>query len=104
MTVGTDRTATMFRDAVQNPSQTEVIIEQSKFKALQGLWSIRNDFDRSPDEAFDFFLGGILGSAMMLAKLEFEEQERINSRCAYYEAEFAFLDDDGNLIDPPAEG
>ena len=94
----------MFRDAVQNPSSTEVIIEQSKFKTLQGLWSIRNDFDRSPDEAFDFFLGGILGMAMMLEKVAYEEQERINSANAYYAEEFAFLDDDGNLIDPPAEG
>ena len=41
---------------------------------------------------------------MMLAKLEFEEQERINCRNAYYAEEFAFLDDDGNLIDPPVEG
>ena len=48
-------------------------------------------------------VGGILGSAMMLAKLEFEEQERINSRYAYYEVEFAFLDDDGNLVGPPHE-
>ena len=104
MPTGTDSTATMFRDAVQNPSATEVIIEQSKFKTLQGLWSIRSDFDRDPKEAFDFFLGGILGMAMMLEKLAYEEQERINSANAYYAEEFAFLDDDGNLIDPPAEG
>ena len=56
----------------KNPSQTEVITEQLKFKMLQGLWSIRSDFDRSLDEAFDFFLGGILGLTMMAAKLEYE--------------------------------
>lgn len=103
MTAGNVSTATMFNNAVQSPSVTEVIIEQSKFKTLQGLWSIRNDFDRSPDEAFDFFLGGFLGMTMMATKLEYEEQERINSGCEYYAAEFAHLDDDGNLIDPPYE-
>ena len=56
-----------------------------------------------PDEAFDFFLGGMLGMAMLAAKCEYEEQERINCRCAYYEEEFAYLDDDGNLVDPPQE-
>ena len=100
MTVETASVAQMFGDAVQSPSQTEVIIEQSKFKALQGLWSIRSDFDRSPDKAVDFFLGGILGMAMLAAKLECEEGERIASACEYYAAEFAHLDDDGNLVDP----
>jgi len=41
---------------------------------------------------------------MMLAKLEYEECERITSACRYYDAEFAFLDDDGNFVDPPHEG
>ena len=104
MSVGTASAAKMFRDAVRSTSQTEVIIEQSKFKALQGLWSIRNDFDRDPKDAFDFFLGGILGMAMVAAKLEYEEGERINSRCEYYAEEFAGLDDDGNYVNPPYEG
>ena len=104
MTVETTSVAAMFNDIVVSPTKTEVLLENSKFKTLQGLWSIRNDFDRSPAEAFDFFLGGILGMAMLAAKLEYEEQERINSACAYYAEEFAYLDDDGNLVDPPAEG
>ena len=100
MSVGTTFVAQLFGDAVESPSKTEVIIEQARFKSLQGLWSIRSDFERSPDQAFDFFLGGILGMAMLAAKLECEEGERIASACEYYAAEFAHLDDDGNLVDP----
>ena len=101
MTVGTANVAQMFGDIVVSPTQTEVLLENSKFKTLQGLWSIRNEFDRDPKEAFDFFLGGLLGMAMLAAKCEYEEQERINSRNLYYSEEFAYLDDDGNLVDPP---
>ena len=95
--------AEMFGDAVESPSKTEVIIEQAKFKMLQGMWSMRTEFERTPDQASDFFLGLLLGTAMIAAKAEYDEQVRINSMCQYFAEEFAHLDDDGNLIDPPAD-
>ena len=104
MTVDTPSVAEMFGDIVESQSQTEMLIEQSRFRALQGLWAIRSDFDRDPKEAFDFFLGAILGMAMLAAKLEYETDEEIRCRCQYYAEEFGGLDDFGNMVNPPAEG
>ena len=89
----------MFNEAVKSKSQTETIIEQSKFKALQGLWAIRSDFEQPEDDAVDFFLGGLLGMAMMAAKLQYEEQRR-QAPISYYEEEFLIPDENGNLVDP----
>ena len=95
--------AEMFEDALKSYSRTETILEQSKYKCLTGLWAIRSDFEQDSDKACDFFIGAIMGMAMIAAKAEYEERERKLSQCQYYANEFAGLDDDGNLVDPPAK-
>ena len=95
--------AEMFEDAVNSYSRTETILEQSKYKCLTGLWAIRSDFEQDSDKACDFFIGAIMGMAMIAAKAEYEERERILSTNTYYASEFAGLDDDGNFVDPPAK-
>ena len=67
---------------------------------LTGLWAIRSDFEQDSDKACDFFIGAIMGMAMIAAKAEYEERERILSTNTYYASEFAGLDDDGNFVDP----
>ena len=76
-----------FIEMAASDSKTEIIIKQGEFQALKGLWVINGvDEAAAPEQkpADEFFLGILLGSALILERCAMAEDQYQNRRCEFY--------------------